>query len=84
MRRIRAIVTLTLLVSGVFQAISGLILYFAPRGRGIGDVFLYGFAKHVWKDLHFYVGILIVAVAVLHLTLNWKMFKNELKALFRG
>ena len=81
MRKVRAVVALTLLTTGLFQAVSGLILYTAPRGRGVGDIILYGFEKHLWKEYHFYIGILIICLVVVHLILNWKMFKNELKSL---
>ncbi len=81
MRRTRAIVALALLIAGLFQAASGLILYTAPKGRGAGDIALYGLEKSLWKEYHFYIGILIVCLAVVHLILNWKMFKNELKSL---
>jgi cytochrome b561 len=81
MRKVRAVVVLTLLTTGLFQAVSGLILYTAPKGREAGDITLYGFEKHLWKEYHFYIGILIICLVVLHLILNWKMFKNELKSL---
>jgi len=82
MRKVRAVVALALLTTGLFQAVSGLILYTAPKGRGAGDlIVLYGLEKHLWKEYHFYIGILIMCLVVVHLILNWKMFKNELKSL---
>jgi len=80
MRKVRTVVTLTLLVTGLFQAVSGLILYTAPKGRWAA-VQLYGLEKVLWKEYHFYAGILITCLVVVHLTLNWSMFKNELKSL---
>ncbi len=81
MRKVRAIVALSLLTTGLFQAISGLILYTAPKGRRTGDIALYGLEKNLWKEYHFYIGILIMCLVAVHLILNWKMFKNELKSL---
>lgn len=81
--RLRAVVSLCMLAMGIFQAVSGLILFFAPRGRSSGNVLIFGLTKHMWSDYHKYVGLVIIAVAVLHFTLNWKLFLKELKALFR-
>ncbi len=81
MRKVRAVVTLFLLTTGLFQAVSGLILYTAPKGRWATTVRLYGLERHLWKEYHFYAGILIMCLVVLHLMLNWNMFRNELKSL---
>ncbi len=72
-----------MLIMGVFQAVSGLLLFFAPRGRGSGNVLLFGLTKHTWSDYHKYVGLVIIAVAVLHFILNWRMFVKELRALLK-
>ncbi len=48
--RLRAVVSLCMLIMGVFQAVSGLLLFFAPRGRGSGNVLLFGLTKHTWSD----------------------------------
>ncbi len=82
--RLRAVVSSCMIVLGLFQAISGLILLFAPHGQGSGNLLIFGLTKHMWSDYHKYVGLLIIAVAVLHFTLNWRMFVKELKSLVRS
>ncbi len=70
-----------LIVLGLFQLISGLILYISGGGwrhRG-SEIVVFGLERHVWKDYHFYIGIALIVVAVIHFTLNWKMFKAELR-----
>ena len=81
--RLRAVVSLCMIALGLFQAVSGLILFFAPHGPHSGNVLLFGLTKRVWRYYHEYVGLVIIAVAVLHFTLNWRMFVKELKALVR-
>ena len=81
--RERAIVVLILIALGLFQLMSGLILYFTPGSRGYRGYAIYGLEKHVWKEYHLYIGLVITAVVLIHLALNWKMFKHELKNLFK-
>ncbi len=81
--RSKVVVTVSLIVLGLFQAISGVILYFSPKGRWSGDLLVFGLTKHTWSEYHAYVGFLLIAVAVVHLSLNWRWFMGELKVLFR-
>ncbi|ADB57884.1 DUF4405 domain-containing protein [Archaeoglobus profundus] len=79
----RATIVFVLIALGLFQLISGLILYFTPGRHGYREVLVYGLEKHLWKEYHLYVGLIITAVAIIHFILNWKMFKHEIKALFK-
>jgi|GEM_PF-1364711 uncharacterized iron-regulated membrane protein len=81
--RTRAVVTLCLLALGIFQAISGVVLFLAPKGYRSGKAVLLGLEKSIWSDYHSYIGLILIAVVILHLTLNWRMFVNELKVLRR-
>jgi len=81
--RERVTIVLILIALGLFQLLSGLILYFTPSGRGYRGSIIYGLEKHVWKDLHLYISLIITVVVLIHLALNWRMFKYELKNLFR-
>ncbi len=75
----RALIVLVLMALGLFQLVSGLILFFMPSGHGYRK-FL---ERHIWKEYHFYVGLVITVVVVVHFILNWKIFKHEIKALFK-
>ncbi len=79
--RLKAIVSMSMFFLGIFQAVSGLILFLSPKGRGAGNLLIFGLPKHTWSDYHTYVGFAIIAVAILHFSLNWRMFVNELKVL---
>ena len=76
----------TLIALGVFQLVSGLVLYFTRGygwGRGLGHGWL-SYAeveRHVLKEYHFYCGLIITAIVVVHFALNWKIFMAELRTL---
>ncbi len=76
-------VVLALIVLGVFQFISGLVLYLAPHGRRTGELFVFGMAKRDWTFYHTWVGFVLVALVLLHLALNWKYFMGELRVFRR-
>jgi hypothetical protein len=49
---------------------TGLIMEYAlPPGSG-GKA-LWGFGRHAWGDLHFWIAIALLAAIVLHLALHW-------------
>ncbi len=81
--RVKALVSTAMLLLGAFQAVSGLILFLSPKGRGAGNLLILGLPKHTWVSYHTYAGFAIIAVAVLHFSLNWRMFLNELRVLGR-
>ena len=79
------VATVFMLISfGIFQLISGLILYLT-RGYGWGwgrGLYRYaGVERHILKDCHFYCGLIVTAIVVIHFALNWKIFMAELRAL---
>ncbi len=79
--RLRGIISLGLLIAGLFQAFSGILLFFAPHGRYSGNALIFGIAKRDWVDYHAYVGFILIAIAVVHLALNWRWFVKNLKSL---
>ncbi|WP_456328164.1 DUF4405 domain-containing protein [Archaeoglobus sp.] len=79
----RALIVLVLMALGLFQLVSGLILFFMPSGHGYRKFLVCGLVRHVWREYHLYVGLVITVVVVVHFILNWKIFKHEIKALFK-
>ena len=56
----------------VFLMATGLFLRFIlPSGSG-KNLSVWGFTRHEWGDIHFYIAIFIVAVLSLHLVLHWR------------
>jgi hypothetical protein len=87
----------TLFLSGLVAALSGIYFLFIPSGGYQGGRNpMYGVtilspliaaqvSRHTWEDLHTWGGVLMIAVAVLHLAIHWRwvkvMSKRTVKAL---
>lgn len=69
---LRIAVFLLLLVLGAFTILSGLILYFAPRGPRSG----YYYGKETWRQVHMLSAFVTVAVLIFHLLLNRGAIKS--------
>lgn len=67
--KIRGIVSILLGVMFLIASITGIKLFLSPKGRV--------------TTLHTAAGFLIMALATIHLILNYKMLVSELKILFR-
>ncbi len=59
-------------------AATGLLLEFRMEGRGSAAV--WGIPRHEWTELHLIIALVFLALAVLHVALNW----NWIKGLFHG
>ncbi len=83
--KVRGITSLVLLVLFVIVMFTGIGLFVAPRGyiaRQMGWTF-FGMSKEALEVWHDYCGFAMGAVVVLHFILNYKLFVNEIKALFK-
>jgi hypothetical protein len=64
-----------LTLSGLIEAISGFVLWFAlPSGggrRGLELSYL-GITRHTWITIHDWVAIVLTVVVVIHLLVHWK------------
>jgi hypothetical protein len=69
--RTRAFVSLLMLCSFAMLALSGFVLYAAPRGRPAGWGFLF-LDKGEWVNLHIVFGVLFPVLTAVHLGFNWK------------
>ncbi len=81
--RARAVVAVALIAVGLFQAVSGVLLFFGPKGPHTGKSLILGVEKEIWSTYHEYLGFVIIGLAVIHFLLNWRMFVRELQLLFR-
>ncbi len=79
----RSYVSISLLLSFLVIAVSGVILYLAPPGRvarWISWVML-GFNRGQWEDLHTLFSYLFIVFGLFHLFLfNWKLFFSYLRS----
>lgn len=76
-----------LLATGVLTYVSGFILWLVlPRGQDHGrfaarESFL-GISRGLWEDVHIVSSLLLLALVVIHLVLNWAWIKNVTKCIF--
>ena len=87
------IIFATLFILGLFQAVSGFVLWLAlPQGGGWrGGRFgggveytFWSFSRHTWLDIHDWVAVAIMTVIVIHLILHWKWMVNMTRKVFRA
>ena len=74
--------------SALIAALSGLyFLYFPTGGYQGGRNPTYNiqilFSRHTWSDLHMWGGIVMIAIAIIHLTLHWSWVVNMTRRLIK-
>ena len=72
LNRFRPYTAVTMGVVFVVLLITGLVLYLAPYGPGSRGWEWMGLTKHQYKEIHLYLGLFCVALAVFHGALNVK------------
>jgi len=83
--KIRAVVSSLLLILAVLVIFTGIGLYLAPSGRTAretGWTFL-GFNLIKLEKLHTVTGFIMAAIIVVHFIINFTVYKNEMKQLFK-
>jgi hypothetical protein len=78
----RAVIAIALIIVWVLSAFSGLILWLAPDVRQAGQQpLLFGITKQNWGDIHFWICIVVVAVTISHLIIDWKALRGVIRYL---
>jgi len=72
---VKAILSALLILVFLFMACTGTMLYFGKTGVVLG------ISRHLLREVHFWVAVSMCALIVLHLILNLRIFKAELRAL---
>lgn len=77
----RKIVSLVMLYSMVFLAVSSVVLFIRPEGRVAywANWSFWGLSKSQWDRLHVCVGFLFLLAGLLHIYYNWKSIVTYLK-----
>ena len=81
-----------LFLLGLFQAVSGFILWFGlarggGQGRGWGGgtaTTFWSLTRHTWTDIHSWVAVALLVIIITHLILHWKWIVYVTKSLFKG
>lgn len=83
---LRAFVTLLVGFAFTLMAVSGLALFFAPRGSFpfLEDWALLGLDREQWMALHFLASLTVLLIAAFHLYNNRKPFWNYLHGKAKG
>ncbi|RLI78601.1 hypothetical protein DRP05_06785 [Archaeoglobales archaeon] len=82
-RLIKTITDVLLLVGLTVMGVTGIGMYLAPSGKiaKVTNWTFLGLDKYTLGDIHTYFGFTMLAIGLLHLTLNWKPLKSLLKTL---
>jgi len=74
--------TVTMLLLSLTMAVSGFILWLAfPSGGGGGgghgrggggELTFWELSKHTWIDIHNWVAVALLVIAIIHVVLHWK------------
>lgn len=81
-------VDVLLLISTLLTSVSGLYFLFMPHGgfRGgrnaITNTFL-GLSRSVWRDIHIYAGLAMIAIAVYHVVIHWDWIKCTFRRIWK-
>jgi hypothetical protein len=78
---IRGFASLLLLGSFPLLAISGIVLYVAPRGRfaNWNSWTMLGLRRDQWSAVHINLSLLFLVIALLHLLINWRVIVAYIK-----
>jgi len=83
----RAITDVFLLLSWIPAIFTGVILWdtlgIVPEAPGKGEkVMLWGLTTNEWGDIHWWISAVAVGFTMLHIALDWRMFKGAMRFLF--
>lgn len=70
--RLRPYTAVTMLLVLILLVITGWILYLAPHGPGSKSWLLLGASKHLYKDIHLCLAIVVTVLVLIHSFLNLK------------
>lgn len=78
---LRGFTSLLLSLAFLSMLVSGTMLFLTPRGRTANwtDWTLVGLDKHQWGSVHVNNSIVFVAIAIVHLLLNWSVLARYIK-----
>jgi hypothetical protein len=85
------ILAVVLGILGFIEAVTGFVLWLGfPEGGsgagrlygGISNLSFWGLTKHTWINIHDWVALALVALAVLHIIIHWKWIVRVGKTIF--
>lgn len=80
----KGIIALMLLIFWTGVATTGIIMWMAPHGQGMGSKsFFLNMNRHDWGDIHLYLALTAIILTIIHVIIDWKQFVNSLKHIIR-
>ena len=80
---LRGAISTALLVMFALSTLTGAVLFLVPHGPASRAWALMGLTKERWRGLHRMTSLAFVALSLLHLAVNLRMYVAEVRALFR-
>ena len=83
------ILFVVLFLFGLFQAVSGFIMWFAlprgggGRGGGASLATFWSLSRDTWINLHDWAAVALLIIIITHLILHWKWIVYMTKSYFR-
>jgi len=74
---VKAILSTLLILIFLFLAFTGALLYFGKTGV------VWGFSRYMLREVHFWVAVSMCLLVPVHLLLNFRIYKTELRTLGR-
>ncbi len=70
----RKVISLTFGISFLIVSITGIVLFFIPRGRNayLSGWKIAGLTRQQWAGIHIMVAILLLVIGIWHIALNWR------------
>lgn len=65
------IVNITVALSGLLTALSGIYFLFFPGGKAVADPWIL-FSRTTWDLIHTWAGVVMILAAILHFEIHWK------------
>lgn len=75
---------LTLFVALGLVATGLMMKYIMPPGSGRHGLLLWGWNRHEWGDVHFWLSVSAIALVVIHLFLHWQWVCTTIGRMFTG
>jgi len=81
--KIRAILSLLLIITFVIVTFTGIGLYLSPSGRIARETSwgLFGLGRWQLENMHTILGFIMSALIIIHLAVNYKLLLSEVKVL---
>ena len=76
----KGVVALSMLMVWLFVVVTGLLMWAAPHGQGLGkESFILGLSRHDIGEIHLILALIAVAFTIIHIVIDWKAFMGLIR-----